>query len=150
MTTLTFDVALFRAQFPEFADPAQYPDALLQGYWDIAICYISDEDYGCLTGACRQLALNQLVAHLARINKMIADGNGTDPGFVSSATIDKVSVTRMTPPQRDQWYWWLNQTPYGAQLLALLEANAVGGFYIGGGPELGAFRRAGGSYIPQT
>ena len=146
MATIIFDVALFRQQFPEFANDTDYPDATLQMYWNMATCYISSEDYGCLQGECRRDALNMLTAHIARYYTQI--NNGNDPGFVSSATIDKVSVSRMTPQQTDQWNFWLSQTRYGQMLAALLMVTGAGGLYIGGINERSAFRQNGGVYIP--
>lgn len=145
MTTLTFDVTLFRQQFPAFADPTAFPDAQLQMYWDMATCFMSDEDYGWLNGACRQLALNMMTAHLTATSVLIA--NGQTSILVQGATIDKVTVTLKPPETPNEWRWWLNTTPYGMQLLTLLSANSVGGFYIGGLPELAAFRRIGGIFV---
>lgn len=144
MAILTFDVALFRQQFPAFANMTTFPDAMLQMYWDMATCYISDEDYGWLNDGCRQLAINLMTAHLTALSVLIAEGD--TPGIVNSATIDKVSVSLTPPPIPNQWRWWLNNTPYGAQLLSLLAANSVGGFYIGGLPELSAIRKVGGIF----
>ena len=146
MAIIEFDVALFREQFPEFASETDYPDATLQMYWNMATCYISDEDFGCLKGDCRRDALNMLTAHIARLYSQVSDGS--DPGFVASATIDKVSVSRWTPDYINQWNYWLSQTPYGQMLLALLSATGVGGLYIGGINERSAFRQNGGVYIP--
>jgi ABC-type dipeptide/oligopeptide/nickel transport system permease subunit len=146
MSTLTFDPTAFRALFPAFADPTAYPDALLTAYWDIAINYISPIDgYGWMQGAARQLALNYMTAHLLAINGIIA--NGQTPNIVNSATVDKVSVGLTPPPLPNQWQFWLGTTPYGQQLLALLQVFSVGGFYAGSLPELAAFRRVGGVFI---
>lgn len=142
-TILTFDIAMFRAQCPEFANEETYPDELLQGYWDIAICYISDVSYGYLRGDCRQRALNYMVAHLAKLALIIATGQ--TPGQVQGATIDKVSVSMTPPPNPDQFQWWLGFTSYGQLLLALLSLKSVGGFYVGGRPERAAFRKVGGT-----
>jgi len=144
MSLHTFDVTEFREQFPQFANPVEFPDALLQGYWDAAICYINPHDYGYLTGDCLQRALNLMTAHLAALAVLIADGQ--NPGFAESATIDKVSVTLQPPPVKNQFTWWLSTTPYGAQLLALLGVKGVGGFYIGGLPEQSAILKVGGFY----
>ena len=147
MTTviLTFDVTAFRLLFPAFADPTVYPDARLQMYWDMAISYISDvANYGWLQGLDRQLALNLLTAHLAAISDIILAGQV--PNLMQTATIDKVSVGLTPPPIPNQWQWWLNQTGYGQQLLALLQAKSVGGFYVGGLPERSAFRKVGGIF----
>lgn len=143
MTILVFDVALFREQFPAFANATTFPTPQLQMYWDMATCYISDNaDYGWLQGTCRQLALNFMTAHLTALSVIIAGGQV--PGLMQNATIDKVSVSLTPPPIPNQWQWWLNLTPYGQQLLALLEARSVGGDYIGGLPELSSFRKVGG------
>lgn len=144
MTTITFDIAEFRERFPEFEDDTKYPDAVLQKYWDMATCYISDEDYGCLSGTCRNLAIELMTAHLTNIGEGTAIGEA--PVFVNSSTVDKVSVSVTPPPQKDQYEWWLNLTSYGQQLLALLKTKAVGGCYIGGSPERAAFRQVGGYF----
>lgn len=146
MAVITFDVTAFRAAFPQFANLTKYPDARLQGYFDSASCIINNNDYGCgsLTGTCRVRALNLQTAHLAALADIIAGGQA--PGLVNSATVDKVSVSLTPPPFKNQWQWWLSLTPYGAELLALLQAKAVGGFYVGGLPEISAFRKVGGIF----
>lgn len=148
--TIEFDVDLFRQQFPAFADETTYPDAMLQMYWDMATCYISDADCGRLSGNCRRLALNAMTAHLTQLSVIIKNNgayNG-NPGIVNSATIDKITVSLTPPPfGTSEWRWWLETTPYGQQLLALLEAKSVGGFSVGGLPELAAIRRVGGVFL---
>lgn len=141
---ITFDIAAFRAAYPAFADDLLYPDVMLQSYWDAAICYISDEDYGRLRGDCRERALWLMVAHLATIAGMIAAGN--TPGLATSASVGNVSVSMTPPPNKTQFQWWLSLTGYGQQLYALLMAKSVGGFYIGGLPEGTAFRKWGGLF----
>lgn len=144
MTVIVFDVALFRERFPAFADSVLYPDPVLQSYWNTAACIISPQNYGCLTGDCRAQALMLLTAHLAQLATNIQ--NGITPGVITSASVDKVSVSMMQPPAIDQWGWWLAQTPYGAQLWAMLSVAAAGGLYIGGRPERSAFRKVYGRY----
>jgi Protein of unknown function (DUF4054) len=136
---LTFDVDAFRIQFPAYASTVQFPDATLQAYWDSATCYMSDVgNYGSLQGTCRQYGLNLLTAHLAYISQLIASGQV--PYVLGAATIDKVQITAVPPPLKTQFGWWLSISPYGQQLWALLQANIVGGFYIGGSPILSSFR----------
>lgn len=142
---LTFDVAAFRTMFPVFASETTYPDATLQMYWDMATSYMSDVgNYGWLQGVKRQLGLNLLTAHLTALSVIIESGQV--PNLMQNATIDKITVGLTPPPIPNQWQWWLNQTGYGQQLLALLQANIVGGLYIGGRPELSAFRKVGGFF----
>lgn len=135
---LTFDYDLFILQVPLYSNPTKYPEALLQSYWDIAINYMSNVgNYGSLQGAARQYGLNLLVAHLAYLAGLIAIGQV--PGLMQNATIDKVTVGLTPPPLKNQFQWWLSLTPYGQQLLALLQINSVGGYYIGGSPVLASF-----------
>lgn len=147
---LTFDYALFVLQFPDYNNPGRYPEVLLQTYWDIAINYMSNVgNYGSLQGSMRQYALNLLVAHLVYLSLIIGTGDPNTrsqvPGLVQSATIDKVSVTLTPPPIPNQFQWWLGLTPWGQSLLALLQMNSVGGFYIGGKGAVAAFGYQGGN-----
>ena len=141
MATIQFNEIAFRASFPQLAS-----NPSLQAFWDTATLYVNDQTGGCYTGgltpAQQTWALNLMTAHLVALSNMLCAGE--TPGFVQSATVDNVSVTLTPPPQKNQWEWWLNTTPYGAQLLTLLSIVSVGGLYIGGRPELAAFRRPGG------
>lgn len=145
MAVIVFNVAAFRTAFPAFSDVAAFPNALLQGNWDSAACIISTND-GCysLRGASRERALNLLTAHLTALGVIIASGQ--TPGVMTQATIDKVSITLQAPPVKTEFEWWLTQTPYGQQLLALLQAKAAGGIVVGGLPERLAFRKVGGTF----
>jgi hypothetical protein len=147
MTTLVFNATDFRTQFPAFADVTAFPTATLQMYWNNAICYMDDNGgYGFLQGACRQYALYCLTAHLTALSVMVL--NGQVPGYVTQATIDKISASLQEPPKRNQWQWWLNTSPYGQQLLAQLTVKSVGGWLVGGVGELGGFQRIGGIVAP--
>lgn len=148
-TILTFDYELFQQQFPAYSNPITYPESLMQSYWNIAINYMSDVgNYGSLQAGMRQYALNCLVAHLTFLAAIIASGNGNSqvPGLMQTATIDKVSVGLTPPPLPNQFQWWLNLTPYGQMLLALLQLNSVSGFYIGGRGAIAAFGYQGGNF----
>ena len=77
MSEITFDVSLFRSQFPAFASATDYTDATLQGYWDAAICYVSNNDYGVVSGDCRVRAINLMTAHLTALSGKIASGENS-------------------------------------------------------------------------
>lgn len=150
MTVIVFDVAAFRASFPAFANETTYPDVMLEGYFVDATAFISDQVLPRCCGpsmseALRTRMLYLMTAHLAALGTMIAAGQ--TPGQVNSSTVDKVSVSLTMPPNPNQWQWWLGLSPYGAQLLALMQAKAAGGFYVGGLPEKAAFRRVGGVFL---
>lgn len=138
MTAYVFDIPAFRISYPEFADPILFPNVTLQGFWDTATCYLDNNDYGYLNGDCRYKALTLMTAHLTKLSVLIA--NNQMPILVQSAGIDKINVGLTPPPLLNQFQWWLSTTPYGAQLLALLQVASCGGFYIGGSPVRTAFR----------
>lgn len=147
MATHSLDIPAFRLAFPAFADEAAYPDARLDVTWGLATGYLGDADGLLLSGNPLQAALQFMTAHLLALATMAEQGT-TVPGPVTGSTVDKVAVQFAPPPFKNGWAWWLSQTPYGAQLWALLGMKSAGGFYVGGLPERAAFRRVGGGFGP--
>lgn len=144
MGYFTFDVAAFRVAFPAFANATTYTDPFLQMCWDVACNYIKNNNYGYLNGDARDRALNLLTAHIAQFST--ASGANLPTGTVTSSTVGSVSVAVLQPPVKNQLQFWLLSTPYGVELMALLEVKAVGGVYVGGLPERTAFRKVGGTF----
>jgi hypothetical protein len=145
MATHTLDIAAFRIKYPAFSNVSKYSNAFLQQCWDVATCYIHDNDYGSLTGDCLQLALELMTAHIATVST--ATNSGQSSGLVSASSVGDVSVTMTVPTIKSQLQFWLLQTPYGVQLLALLGVKGVGGIYVGGLPERTGFRKIGGTFF---
>ena len=145
MAAITFDVAAFRAAFPAFADSTQYPDLLLQNNFDAATNFASVYPCGVFQTVAGQTAnLNYLTAHITAVGDLIAAGSG--PVIVKDSKVGEVSVSLDPPKSNDAFQWWLNTTPYGLALRALLSAVTVGGITTGGSPERAAFRKVGGRY----
>ena len=145
MAEHVFDITAFRQLFPVFDDATAYPDATLFAYWDRASVIIWPYDNWLISNGKLQYALDLLTAHIAAMATQIQNGNGAG-GPVQSATEGSVSVSMLAPPVKDFWQFWLSKTPYGQELLALLEAICVGGFYFGGSPEGSAIRDVGGIF----
>lgn len=146
MATIPFDPTAFRAQFPQFQNTSTFPDSTLQVYFATAGLYINNQAGGSycggLTTAQKIQALYLMTAHLAALSVLILSGQ--TPGILTGATIDKISVTIEPPPAPNQWQYWLQTTPYGQQLLALLQVASVGGLYITtGAPGRAGFRFGG-------
>lgn len=150
-----YNDANFRTLFTVFSNETRYPEAQISAYWGLATDYISTEDscFNILNGNSLQLALDLLCAHLLTL--FTADqtnvNEGEDagqPGSIEvSASVGSVSVSSLPPPiQNDAWRYWLNQTRYGQQLLALLSVKSVGGLYVGGLAERTGFRKEGGTF----
>lgn len=137
----TYDDATFRTMFPAYANTTTYPEVTISMYWDMATCYISDNNYGALSGNCRKSALYLMTANLTYIQDLIAAGQ--IPQVLNQAAVEKVSNGYVPPPADYQLQWWLSSTPYGQQVYALLQAAGVGGLFITSGPpEQTSFRRA--------
>lgn len=135
-----YNEAEFRTLFTAFANSTTYPDATLSLYWNLATDFISKwpQCGGGLIPKVQSYAINLMAAHLLQLGTQAAAGQAG--GVVTASSVGDVSVTLMAPPAPNQWQFWLNQTPYGAQLLALLQLKSVGGWYIGSGiPARGMF-----------
>lgn len=147
MAEHTFDIPTFRLLYPAFADATAFPDNYLQAQWDAGGVYLGTYDTCLVSGARRTLMLNLMAAHLTQLNVIIAAGGSTPSvGVLTSATVDKVTVTNAPPPIKNGWQQWLASTPYGLQLWGLLRQMAGAGFYLGGLPERKAFRKVGGVF----
>lgn len=142
---ITFNYSLFQLQIPSLANPVTYPEAAVENFWNIAINYVSDTgNYGCMQGASRAYAINLMAAHLLYLQGLIAAGQV--PALVQDSAVDKIHVSLTPPPVKNQFDWWLSLTPYGQSLLALLQVSSVGGFYIGGSPQLSSLGYSNGFY----
>lgn len=142
----TIDVNAFRSMFPVFASTTKYPDAVIEMFYAVATEFIPPYDVWCgLNGSTLDLALYCLTAHL--LFEFNLQGRNQTGKVLTGATIDKVTVAMLAPPVKNGWDFWLNQSPYGQQLLALLSVKSAGGFSVGGAPERAAFRRAGGRFL---
>ncbi len=145
MATHTFNYPAFQAQFPAYASAPV--ESVLEVYFGLATGFINPNDNWCgtLNGSTLDYALNCIVAHYCFINDLIA--MGTDTVVVTGSSIDKVSVTLLAPPVKDFFQYWLSTSPYGKQVLALLTAASVGGWYVSKGiGERKAVRKAYGTF----
>lgn len=133
-----FPLAKFRLLYPQFAAVS---DDTVTAVSEQAMCYTSAR--GC---TCSEQMWLLMVAHLLQLGANAESGGAGPQGQLSSATIDKVSVAFVAPPSTSSWTYWLNGSPYGQQLAALLAACSGGGFYVGGLPERSAFRSVGGIF----
>jgi hypothetical protein len=144
--TLVYTDADFRTNFPYFANTATYPEAQLQNFFNMGTQFVSNFNWGRMTNAARQTALYLLTAHLQQMFTDIVADNGAAPGVVTDAQIDKIRVQIQPPPGKTAFSYWLNQTTWGKQLLALLSVQSAGGFYKSGVPQLAGFRNSFGGF----
>lgn len=127
---------MLRTRIPAFADTSKYTDETLSGILDTATCYVSTKNCGPLRAYCREQAICLMAAHLLTLRERTAQGgNAGVGGAMASASVGNVSISMVTPPNQDQYQYWMNQTPYGAELMRLLAIYANGGLYVGGSFE---------------
>lgn len=145
----------FREKFPEFfaVTGEEPPQPVVEMWLEVATFYVDPIDYSCrmLTGKKLEYAIYLMAAHLYSLFIQRKD-EGDNPGdaqggFIQAASIGDVSVTKASLPAKDTWDWWLQQTPYGQALLALLSVVSVGGLSVGGLPEREGFRKVGGLFL---
>ena len=123
--TIPLDIIKFRQNYPEFSSESEYPDSMLESKYLISSCYISNSSNFFIADDCLEVALQLMLAHVVSLSVRVTQGAAT--GQVISASEDGVSVSFTAPSNSSQFSWWLNTTPYGQQLLALLEASFIGG-----------------------
>jgi len=145
MTTHAFSYTLFQAQIPAYAVAPD--ESVLAAYYAQASAYVDPNDNWCggLADGALDLALNLLTAHLAYINGLIAGGSTAT--IVTSSSVGQVSVGLLAPPVKGMFQYWLAASPYGQQLLAMLQVRAAGGWSVTPGiPERRAFRKGYGTF----
>jgi hypothetical protein len=142
-TELDLDEFRENRMFTQYSDPGTYTDTIINSAFATSKIYI--EDNSC-TFDDDQLSwvLQLMTAHLLYIQDQIIAGYNSV--VVSSGTEGKVSVTLVDPPSSESFSYWLNVSPYGRQVLAMLAAASAGGFYVGGSPERKGFRKIGGGW----
>lgn len=137
MAEVSLSIAEFREQFVAFRNTTEYTDSYIQGQMNIAKLYISPEQNCMVKDDTIKQLIYLMTAHLMAINNSLKSGSGSSVGGgqIASASVGGVSVSKAIPNNRTELDYWLNLTPYGMQLLALLSMLTGIGFYMGGQRE---------------
>lgn len=129
-------VSEFRQKFPMFDDTTKYSDSFIQSMIDVAKLYISPEPNCMVSVEMQKQMIYLMTAHLLTLNYQIMQGDmSSASGQVASASVGGVSVSKAIPNNKTELDYWLNLTPFGMQLLALLSLMTGVGFYVGGQRE---------------
>lgn len=136
MSQVELNVKDLRDAFPEFSDEAKYPEKYLERFLTQASMYISRHS-GVIRDDVRLLAIQYMACHLMSLSAMAGDGTltGNDGNIVTSSHIGSVSVSIQPPVARNAYEQWIQSTPYGKALWALLQANHPTGFFWVGTPR---------------
>lgn len=121
----------FRADFPEFTDETKHTESAIVNVLHRASSFVSRWNSGALKDEKRILAIELMAAHLKFLQDGAIVGN-TGGGLIGSSSVGSVSVTMIPPLVKRQFDYWMNQTMYGQQYLALLGSLAPAGLFFGG------------------
>lgn len=135
MTNVNVSLEEFYREYPEF-DTDEYK-TICPYCFRAAKTRIGLKNCGRLRDENRVNAIYLLTAHLSLLTFKTRSGQsgGMGAGQVASASVGEVSVSYVQIPNLDIWSYWLTQTPYGLELLALYEQLTAIGFYKGGSFE---------------
>lgn len=130
MAVVVLDIQEYRERFPQFADAASYPDAMMQGAFETACVLFDnserspapyDPDKGV---SIRKTILYALTCHLLTLAGWSKNGQS---GPVSNASEGSVSVGFAVPQVTDKSYFLL--TPCGQSYWQITAPYRVGGRY---------------------
>lgn len=130
----------FRSAIKGFSDKEKYTDEQIDLFIEQAGLYVSPINCGVLRCEQRVYAIELMAAHLLTLNDKILSGDISAGGRITSATIDKISVSLEAPKNQNDFSYWLSLTPYGMSLLALLKTKSSIGIYSGGTNYRGSLR----------
>ena len=134
MSSTTFDPAVFKLRYPEFS---AVDETLLGLYFNEATLYLRNDGSSVVKDIpVRMMLLNMLTAHICELNNALS-ARGSQPlvGRISSVGEGAVNVKAdMDSPsaQND----WLNQTKYGAALLAAMRSCGLLSIRMFPGPSI--------------
>ena len=108
--------------FPEFSDGETYSTSTVTLAIETAKAFISPYVTGTVRKNARKLMIELMCAHLLIIGeKQSSSGSeGLASGQVIQSKIGDIEVHIKAPENSSQLTYWLNQTQYGQQLLALM------------------------------
>ena len=130
---MTVTPASFRANFPEFADAAIYPDVTVSYWLGIGTRMLRPDRWADLLDHGLELFTAHHIA-LARQAVQASAGGGTpgaNTGVVTGKAVDKVSVSYdagSTTLDAGAGHW--NATTYGVQFLQLARMAGSGGWQL--------------------
>ncbi len=125
---MTFDIDLFRTNFPEFADTVVYPTSMIAFWAGLAELLVPQ----CVWKNAWQQGMSLYVAHeitLAALNtKAAASGGvpGQSGGIANTKTVGSVSVGYDTTSTAEKNAGWWNLTNYGKQFYRLMRIFGAG------------------------
>lgn len=130
MSYLTANLEEFLNIFPQFNTP-EYSG--MSGFYFNDTYYWACDEWDIKTFKSRiNMAIYLMTAHRLTLNYNAQKGLSGQGGKVSSATVGSVSTTFESIPNSNKFDYWLSLSPYGLDLLGLLETLTACPEYTGG------------------
>lgn len=118
---MTFDIPLFRTEFPEFKDTTVYPTQMVTFWAGIAIQMVPKDVWCTMWVQGVSLYVAHEITIAAQNAKAASVGGvpGTSGGIANNKTVGNVTVgyDSATTTEKDAGYW--NLTNYGKQFIRL-------------------------------
>jgi len=132
---MTIDVAQFRADYPEFASTADFPNSAVQYWLKVAYSLLNASRWGAQLDLGAELYVAHNLSLEARAQKEAQNGGvpGSQSGPISSKSVDKVSVSYDTGGASEEGGGQWNLTIYGTRFYNLAKKMGAGPIYIGVG-----------------
>lgn len=129
---MTFDIALFRTNFPEFADEVAYPTPMVAMWAELAEMQVRP----CIWKRAWMMGVSLYIAHEitleAQNRKAAASGGvpGVSGGIANNKTVGSVSVGYDTTSTAEEKAGWWNLTNYGKQFYRLSQIFGAGAIQL--------------------
>jgi hypothetical protein len=126
------DIALFRTDFPEFADIAIFPSSALTFWSNLGEQLISADRFGgTFTQAVELFTAHNIVLAAGNVSSAAAGGvPGQTGGTVSSKAVGSVSISYDTASAMETGSGHWNQTIYGRQYIRLARLIGQGCYQL--------------------
>lgn len=132
MSTPSFDIGAFRANFPEFADTTAYPSTMLNFWVTLASQLVRE----CIWKDCWSAGISLYVAHEITLASQNAKAGkiggvpGISGGIANSKSVGSVTVGYDTTSTAEKDAGWWNLTNYGKQFIRLARIFGAGAIQL--------------------
>ncbi len=126
------DIALFRINFPEFADGARFPSSTITFWSNLGEQLISADRFGSIfTQAVELFTAHNVVLAAGNVSSAAAGGMpGQTGGVVASKAVGSVNVSYDTASAMETGAGHWNQTIYGRQYIRIARLIGQGCYQL--------------------
>lgn len=122
------DIAVFRTNFPEFADTVIYPDATITFWSELAEIMLPETVWKRVwIKACNLYVAHEITLAAQNVKTAAVGGApGQSGGIANSKTVGSATISYDSTVQSEKDAGWWNRTTYGQQLYRLIKIFGAG------------------------